>query len=102
MSISRTRKQQYWYEHLQKADRSGSSLADYARLNDIPPQKLYQWRNTLKAQMTTEITTETRFTQVMTPPNCGPSLTLHLGNAQLAFARLPDPSWLGRLLEATT
>jgi hypothetical protein len=100
MSTSLTSKQQYWHEHLQHADRTAGSLADYARLNDIPPQKLYRWRNVLKSRVMTEISTETRFTQVVTPLSAGTSLTVRLGNAQLTFNRLPDPAWLASLLDA--
>ena len=53
MNTPLTDKQQYWSDKLQLAGQSGYTLAEYARLNDIPAQKLYQWRSTVKKQETT-------------------------------------------------
>ena len=96
MSHQLTSKQQYWSEQLQRAEESGISLADYARANNIEPQKLYQWRSTLRKQTTTSVTTETHFAQV-TPTSIG-FLTVHTATAQLSFNALPDAEWLARLI----
>ena len=100
MSISLTEKQQFWSEQLQRAEQSGASLADYARANNINPQKLYQWRSTLKKQITTSVTTETHFAQVV--PGTIDLLTVHLPCAQLSFTTLPDAQWLARLIAAAS
>jgi len=93
-----TEKQQYWSDTLQLAEQSGHSLAEYARLNNIPPQKLYQWRSTLKKQeTTTEISTESHFTRVVSTTTLS-SLSVQLPNVQLRFSTLPDPVWLAELL----
>jgi len=100
MAQSLTDKQQFWTEQLQRAEESGVSLAEYARANNIVPQKLYQWRSALKKQITTSVTTETHFAQIV--PSAVDSLTVHLPSAQLSFNSLPDPDWLGRLIVAST
>ena len=99
MSQALTEKQQYWSDQLQRAEESGISLADYARANDIEPQKLYQWRSTLKKQVTTAVTTETHFTQAI--PGSIHLMTVHLPSAQLEFSTLPDADWLARLITAS-
>jgi len=98
MSRTLTEKQQFWSEQLQRAEESGISLADYARANDIEPQKLYQWRSTLKKQVTT-VTTEAHFAQAI--PGSFALLTVHLPSAQLEFNTLPDAEWLSRLVAAS-
>ncbi len=102
METSLTEKQQYWSDKLQLAEQSGHSLAEYARLNDIPAQKLYQWRSTLKKQeATTQISTESHFTRVVSTTTLS-SLSMQLPNAQLRFSTLPDPAWLSELLNRYT
>ena len=59
-----TAKQQYWSEQLENAQLSGQSLSQYAKEQNVPVQKLYQWRSTLK-NFTTELKQETRFTRVV-------------------------------------
>lgn len=100
MSNSLTEKQQFWSEQLQRAEQSGVSLADYARANNLNPQKLYQWRSTLKKQVTTSVTTETHFAQVI--PGSVDLLSVHLPSAQLSFTTLPDAEWLVRVIAATS
>ena len=100
MSQSLTDKQLFWSEQLQRAEQSGVSLADYARANNLNPQKLYQWRSTLKKQVTTSVTTETHFAQVI--PGSIDLLTVHLPAAQLSFTTLPDAEWLVRVIAASS
>lgn len=96
---SLTPKQQYWSEQLENAQRSGQSLSQYAKEQNIPAQKLYQWRNTLK-NITTKVTQETRFTRVVSTSDINPSgLLMHTHNARLQFSTLPDPLWLSELLK---
>lgn len=93
-----TEKQQFWSERLRQAEDSGHSLAEYARLHNIPVQKLYQWRSTLRKQDSlTEVTTEHQFTRVVSGSSVTP-LSLHMPDAQLRFATLPDPAWLAHFL----
>jgi len=99
MSRLSTKKQQFWSDQLQRAEKSGISLADYARANNIEPQKLYQWRSTLKKQVTTAVTTETHFARAI--PGSVNLLTVHLPSAQLEFNTLPDAEWLARLIIAS-
>jgi len=102
MNTPLTDKQQYWSDKLQLAEQSGYTLAEYARLNDIPVQKLYQWRSTLKSQeTTTQISTESHFTRVVSTTTLS-SLSVQLPNAQLRFSTLPDPAWLAELLNRYT
>lgn len=98
MSKILTEKQQYWSDQLQRAEQSGVSLADYARANNIPAQKLYQWRSTLRNQTITSVTTETQFAQVVQSPAPVSMLTVCLPAAELSFNTLPDPDWLSQLL----
>lgn len=99
MHQSLTEKQQYWSEQLQRAEESGITLAEYARAHNIEPQKLYQWRSTLKKQVTTSVTTETHFARAL--PVASSFLTVHLPTAQLEFSSLPDADWLSRLISAS-
>ena len=97
-----TEKQKYWADQLKLAEQSGTSLADYARENNIPPQKLYQWRNVFKKQTTTSVTMETQFTQVIQPALVSNTLTVHLPTAELCFSTLPDATWLAQLLSSSS
>ena len=99
MSHLLTDKQQFWSEQLKRAEESGVSLANYDRSNNLDPQKLYQWRSTLKKQVTTSITTETHFARVI--PGATELLTVHLPSAQLSFTTLPDAEWLVRVIAAS-
>ncbi len=98
MDQTLTDKQRYWTEQLKEAEQSGRSLADYARSRNIPAQKLYQWRNLLKKQVTTAVTTETQFAEVIHSAAASSSLTIHLPGAELCFSSLPEADWLARLL----
>ena len=101
MSQPLTDKQQYWSDQLQRAQDSGLSIVEYAKANDIPAQKLYQWRNTLKSTKTT-VKQETRFTRVITGNTAPSGLQIQLPGARLQFSELPDASWLAQLLTKTT
>ena len=99
MTSGLTAKQQFWSNHLQNAEQSNGSIADYARQNNLVPQRLYQWRNALRKQTRTSISTETMFTQaIVFPEREQPQLTMSVGPAQLSFNKLPDPDWLAALL----
>ena len=92
-----TDQQQFWNTHLQRAVDSNTSLADYARANDLKVQGLYNWRNTLRKRELVS-TTSVQFTEVVQSRSPMPGMTLHLGGAQLVFNELPDPTWLWRVL----
>lgn len=94
-----TPKQQYWSEQLDRAHRSGQSLSKYAKEQNIPAQKLYQWRNALKKITTTQTThEEVQFAEVIAPGFRTPSLRVNIGDASLEFYGLPDPQWILSLL----
>lgn len=94
-----TPKQQYWSEQLDKAQRSGQSLSEYAREQNIPAQKLYQWRSALKKITTTQTThEEVHFAEVIAPSFRTPSLRVEMFDAALEFYGLPDPQWVLSLL----
>lgn len=96
-----TKKQQYWSEILESADRSDLSLAEFARQNQIVANDLYRWRSQLKkaAQPTDRPSTPpTSFTQVVASYPAAVSLSIHLPQAQLQFATLPPPEWLAQWL----
>jgi|AntAceMinimDraft_1070359.scaffolds.fasta_scaffold18401_3 hypothetical protein len=96
-----TAKQQYWSSHVQNAEQSNCSMADYARQNNISPQSLYQWRNTLRKRIQTTVSTETMFTQAMVfPEKMSSELIINVGDARLNFDKLPDPHWLASLLSS--
>lgn len=98
MTTQLTPSQKFWSDKLQQAEQSGLSLADFARQENIPAQKLYQWRSTLRSK-TTSVTQETRFTRVVTSAVVGGAdLTVVLPGAKLQFHRLPDVRWLSDLL----
>ena len=99
MTSGLTAKQQFWSNHLQNAEQSNGSIAEYARQNNIVPQRLYQWRNAFRKQTRTSISTETMFTQaIVLPERRQTQLTMNVGSTQLSFNELPDPEWLAALL----
>lgn len=100
MTQALTAKQQYWSQHLLQADSFEGSLADYARSQGLSAQHLYQWRNVLRKREITQVATKTVFTEVTRSGFAGPSLTLHLGAAQMVFGSLPDVRWLSQLIAA--
>ena len=42
-----TERQQHWLNHLKASEEAGSSLADYAKANDLKVKDLYQWKTSL-------------------------------------------------------
>ena len=98
MNEALTKKQQFWFAHLEAADNTGLSIADYAKANNLDARKLYQWRSTLNSKSVT-VSTEARFTRVITStPLPSQRLTVQAFKAQLQFDALPDPEWLAVLL----
>ena len=94
-----TTKQQYRLEKLENAQRSCQSISQYAKEQNIPAQKLYQWRKTLK-NMTTQITREKRFNRVVSTPDVSPyGLLVQTREARLQFSSLPDLLRLPELLK---
>ncbi len=100
MTKTITAKQQYWNHHLEQADQFDGSLAEYARAQGLSAQHLYQWRNVLRKREITQIATKEVFSEVSQPAFLPPTLTLHLGTAQLNFSALPDARWLASLIGA--
>lgn len=101
MNKALTKKQQFWLAHLEAADHSGLSLAEYAKANNLNAQTLYQWRYAFKSRPVT-VSTEARFTRIVSStPLPSNRLTVQLFEAQLQFDGLPDPTWLSTLLTHT-
>lgn len=42
-----TERQQHWLNHLKASEEAGSSLADYAKANNLKVKDLYQWKTSL-------------------------------------------------------
>ncbi|MCP4331240.1 MAG: hypothetical protein GY785_01195 [Gammaproteobacteria bacterium] len=42
-----TQRQRYWLDHLNATAAGGTSLADYARNNQLKPKELYAWKTRL-------------------------------------------------------
>ncbi len=42
-----TERQQHWLDHLKAAEARGTSLAKYAKANDLKVKDLYQWKTSL-------------------------------------------------------
>ena len=100
MREATTEKQRYWADLLKAAEESGMSLVEFAKSKDIPAQKLYQWRSTLRDQTATERpSTPVNFTQVIAPP-LSTAMTIEVSGARLRFDRLPDVQWLSKLLQS--
>lgn len=98
MNEALTKKQQFWLAHLEAADNSGLSVAEYAKANNLKAQTLYQWRSALKSRSVTG-STEASFTRVVSSMSLsGNRLTVQLFEAHLQFDALPDPTWLSTLL----
>jgi len=99
MSQVLTQKQQYWSAKLAEAEQAGQSLAEYARLHNVPVKKLYQWRSTLKSTVTASVTEQTRFTRVVsTTDMSSPNMMIHIPGARIQFSSLPDPQRVSELL----
>lgn len=97
-----TEKQQYWSEHLQKAEAFDGTMADYARQQGLSPQHLYQWRSELRKRERKQSDDYPVFTEVKPPSYHSPTqtITLQLGRAHITFSSLPDAQWLARLIIA--
>ena len=94
-----TEKQRYWADLLKSAEDSGLSLVEFAKTKDIPAQRLYQWRSTLREQSRLKhAPTSANFAQVISKPFSGGAMSIDLGGIQLRFERLPDVQWLDTLL----
>ena len=48
MARKPTKRQQFWLEHIEAADRAGGSVAAYARAQGLKPKELYQWKALLR------------------------------------------------------
>lgn len=97
-----TAKQQYWANHLQKADAFDGTIADYARNQNLSAKALYQWRGILRQRQLVTLN-KTVFAEVTPEPVTAVAdhrLTLQLGQAQLQFSHLPDTAWLIQLIAA--
>lgn len=94
MSKNLTPSQQFWSDKLLEAEQTGMSLAEFAREQDLPAQKLYQWRSTLKSK-SERVIEKTQFTRVVTNHTThSVDLTVVLPEGKLQFHCLPDSQWL--------
>ena len=102
MAAMDSERARFWRQHLEQADRSGLTLADYADRHELSRQSLYQWRSTFRKHAPGPVD-EQRLTFaeiVSTSQPRGQKLVVRLPNASLEFAELPDARWLGTLLDA--
>lgn len=101
MSKTLTARQQYWSEHLDNAERSGQSIAEYARINQMPAYQLYQHRHLLKRKATvTSAAPAVHFAEVFrSGVSPSPMLRVQIGSTDLHFDQLPDAQWLRQLLD---
>jgi hypothetical protein len=59
-----TKKQQYWKAHLDALEGFAGSAADYARLHDLNPKKLYVYRTKLRALQALSAPSASSFVEV--------------------------------------
>ena len=59
-----TRKQQFWLDHIQAADRSNGSIAAYAAQHSISAKALYAWKTRLIRQKRYSPTKTSDFTPI--------------------------------------
>lgn len=92
-------KKQFWLNHVEAANNSGLSIAQYAKRHEIKAQQLYHWRSVIKNSSNT-VSTDVKFTRVVTTsmPSTSSRVTLKLSNATLEFDTLPDPGWVSAVL----
>lgn len=69
-----TAKQQFWFDHISAAQRSGQSLSDYAAAHQLNLKALYNWRWTFSKRDLRVPTKKTAFIKVL-PPSCMPTST---------------------------
>jgi transposase-like protein len=102
-----TDQQRQWLAHIEAAQQSHLSLADYARTQGLPPQSLYQWRNVFKQKGIGPGSSRkaSAFAQVqvtattLTEPAEG-NLRLKLGRElTLECNQWPEPAWLAQLIQ---
>lgn len=91
-----TAKQQEWIAHLEKAQRQGLSLQEYARRTDIKASSLYAARKWLRKIRPPAASQPVNFTEVCVA-GMGPddACVLHLApGIRLQLTALPSPQWL--------
>ena len=96
-----TKKQQYWKAHLDALEEFSGSGADYARLHDLNPKKLYVYRTKLRELQASSAPSASSFVEVKTAtmPSLGSSdVMVALPNGvRLLIPNLVLPDLLGPL-----
>jgi hypothetical protein len=59
-----TKKQQYWKAHLNALEEFAGNAADYARLHNLNPKKLYVYKTRLRALQAASTPSESSFVEV--------------------------------------
>jgi transposase-like protein len=67
MQKSLTAKQQFWFDHVSAAQRSGQSLSDYAAAHQLNLKALYNWRWTFSKRGLSAPAKKTAFIKVLPP-----------------------------------
>jgi len=107
MSATLTTKQQFWFDHLQQADASGNTLAQYAQDTDLDVSQLYSWRKQLRSSgflpaFSARNNSAPHFARVVTHANvtspAPATLQLSIGRTTLSFSQLPDVAWLATVI----
>ncbi len=99
--------QEFWVGHLEAIEAMGLSTKEYAERKGLNVQALYAWRAKLKRQRRERAASETgadasagNFVRVVSATTeARKDLCIEAGFCSLRFAQLPDPAWLGALLQ---
>ena len=97
-------KEKYWRDHIRQAEQSGETFKRYAECHGLNLKSLYDWRSRLKkkdAPTRSVAKKAVTFAKVITvPPTPRAGVELRVGGITLSVQTLPDPAWLGRLVQA--
>ena len=95
-----TKKQQYWKAHLDALEEFMGSAADYARLHDLNPKKLYVYKTKLRGLQTSSAPGASSFVEVKatTMPSLASDAMVALPNGvRLLIPNLALPDLLEHL-----
>lgn len=87
----------FWKNHVEGSASSDLSQRKYCEENQIKEHSLIYWRGRLKMKSKSP---ETRFLPVKLMPDLNSPLSIKIENGiSLEFSKLPDPGWLGQVLQ---
>jgi hypothetical protein len=105
MTMTMTKRQQFWLAHIEAAMRSGEQLQRYAKRHGLSVAALYNAKSAFKRvgllKRTSTAPSPSTFVPVQIAPQA-PSLIRcrlqHMSGWQLEMERLPDAKWLRDLI----